>query len=215
MLDFEDRMRDWDAEADIMMAVNQKIIVHIGPALELGSGRVSRANKWQVLTHALMFLALEPSRDVERLSEMMVGTVSDFGVKAAVTQVGPTRLREVLPWFQVGVDEEAPEPPAPHECPEDDFADLPGLVDIVEAPPPPACPEDDFANLPGLVDIGEAPPPADPVIDLTACSDIPGMLHIVHNAGRGLEHQLQNTRRHPSACRWFRTSCGRRRQALA
>ena len=208
-MDFKDRMRDWDVEVDIVMAVHQKNNTHIGPALELGGGRVARANKWQVLTRAMMLLALELSRDVEKLSNIMVGTASDFGVEAAVVQMGPVRLREVVPWFQVRVDEEAPEPreprePQPHELQEDDFSDddLPDLVEV-ELPPldptncflPPVGPqaEDEFADLPGLVDApAPPPPPADPMIDLRACSDVPGLLHIVHNAGRGLEDQLQH-----------------------
>ena len=93
-----------------MKSVKEKIIRHIGPALELGSASVSRANKWQVLTHALMLLAPDVSRDVERLSKTLATTVSDFGVEAAVVQMGTVRLREVVPWFQVRVDKEAPEP---------------------------------------------------------------------------------------------------------
>ena len=152
-----------------------------------------------------MLLAPDVSRDVERLSKTLATTVSDFGVEAAVVQMGPVRLREVVPWFQVGVDEEAPEPhePQPHELQEDDFSDddLPDLVEV-ELPPldpmncflPPAGPhaEDEFADLPGLVDAPAPPPPADPMTDLSACSDVPGLLHIVHNAGRGLEDQLQH-----------------------
>ena len=38
--DIEARLEDWEAEAAIMKSVKEKIIRHIGPALELGSGRV-------------------------------------------------------------------------------------------------------------------------------------------------------------------------------
>ena len=171
-MDIEARLKDFKAEAVILESLKKKIVTHIGPAVELGSGRVGRAHKWQALIHQLMLLSPQGGQDADKLARTLFATVSDFGVEASVTQVGPMRLREVVPWFQFNEADEAAdrEPPAPHQCPEDDFADIPALV---EDPPPP-------------------PPPRDPVIDLSRNTDVPGMLHIVHNAGRGLETQLRN-----------------------
>ena len=56
------------------------------------------------------------------------------------------------------------------------------MVPYIDAAPPAQAPDaDDFEDLPPLWD---------PEVDLGGCTEIPGLLHIIHNAGRGLEKKL-------------------------
>ena len=147
-----------------MKAVRDKIVVHISPALELGSGRTKRANKLQVLAHSLMLLSPR-YRDIPTLSKAMASSCSDFGVEAGVLRIKPVHVGELFPYLNLKDDVQEELPRAPDEC---DF---------------------EFENQPpGLVDMPDPLPP----LDFTKCTEIPGLLHIVHNAGRGLESKLKH-----------------------
>ena len=94
----EERILDWDKEVALMKAVRDKILVHVSPALELGSGRTKRANKIQVLVHALMLLS-PCYRDIPTLARALQCAASDMGVEAGVPRAQPVPLHDVIPYL--------------------------------------------------------------------------------------------------------------------
>ena len=112
------------------------------------------------------------------LSRSIPTWLSDYGTEVGFASVKPIRVKDLLPYFvgEAGVTAEEEEDVVGNRGePEVDFAEE-------DEPAPPARErqtEVDFADEAG----GGRQPEQDPRIDVTASLEVPGLLHIISNAG--------------------------------
>ena len=185
-LDSDTRFKEQKDEADLTQSLSNMLVIHKLPAIQLGAGRTTVGHKFQALMHMIKLVA--PTLTLlPYCVRRTFALTSDYGVEARVPSVRPVPVSEVFPYLE-----------------EDDYSDndddsdtdseMPGLVDpqddfekVPEALP--AEDDDDFAGIP----VGK--PRRDhreELLDLTGCSEIPGLLHVIHNAGKGLSNQLDD-----------------------
>ena len=177
------RFEEHEHEAALMQGLKDSLVIHNLPPVQLGSGRTSVGHKFQALMH--MIKIVSPTLTLlPHCARSCVVLTSDYGVEARVPSVKPVPVSEVFPYLQ-----------------EDDYSDnesdtdsdMPVLVDpqddfVCEPSPEPMPAEDD--------DFKYVPQPRrrrdrrEELLDLSGCSEIPGLLHVIHNAGKALSEQL-------------------------
>ena len=189
-----ERVRSWNVEEELMNAIRDRILKMTAPLVQLG--RTSLAMKFQATMHSLFLL----SSSCDMLSFMVSsvpGWISDYGTERHFSYVEPIEMHHVFPWVSPS---ETPEPPPELQVEEVDFASSP----VAPATPTVMYQEPDFADAfddpPDLIDMdrdtddaqGQARAPLVPrrLLDLTSSLEIPGLLHIIHNAGRTLEKSM-------------------------
>ena len=149
---------------------------HVGPPVLLGFGRGSLPITLQAVMHTLFILASRPVRLSEVIRSMVVWC-TDYGIESVLGCVLPVPLSDRFPYIpDIDRQAEAPAPLAVRDDMEDDFA--PAAENL----------EFEFAGVaqpevPGLHEQLYA--------DVTGSFEVPGLLHVLHNLGRGLEDRLK------------------------
>ena len=139
----------------------------------LGFGRGCLGQLFQTIFHAL-FLVSPCPQDLCEIARSIFAWCSDYGTEHGLANVEPVRFVDVSPYLRTC---EMKHPVCIGHDGDDDFAE-PGLLDE---------PEPEFA--PGLAlepqnDLDELK------IDVSASIEVPGVTHVLHNIGRGMESHL-------------------------
>ena len=166
-----------DGEDQLAAQVAEQVIKHICPPVLEGFGRGSLSITFQAIMHTFWLISSNP----EFLSKVIRAVLvwcTDYGIENGVARVLPVLLSEVFPHIP-NIDRRA-EPPVPLAVRDDmdgDFAPAPENMEI------------EFAN------VAQQPQQSAEherlYADVTGSVEVPGLLHVLHNLGRGLEHQLK------------------------
>ena len=161
----EERLRRWDEELELMSFLQERILCHVPPPVQLGMRRGSLAHKFQAVMH-ILFLLSGSVDGCTQLLQSIPAWVSDYGTEIAVARVQRAPVSEVFPFIDVGQ----------------------GLLHR----PARLVEEVDFSAATSEVDFnvsaGICPTHAD--FNASTALEVPGVLHILHNAGRHLEDHL-------------------------
>lgn len=171
-----------------MNQIRVEIMKLVAPSVQIGMGknRSGLALKFHAMVHALFLLAPDKESLEVLIKHCIPCWLSDQGTESGVAHIKPISLKRLFPWMRDGVElvkdvdfaaqpELDPTSGSEHAV-EDDFA----------PPLDPAEPaqqhQEPQHNRPKKV--GEI------IIDTTSSFEIPGLLHMIHNAGKGLEVKL-------------------------
>lgn len=121
---------------------------------------------------------------VARLSRSIPTWLSDYGTEVGFARVRPVAITELLPYVDAGVGDAAPDDLGE----EMDFAPEAGLAFD------PSIHEVDFADEADALPIAVAAggPAADPTVDVSQSLEVPGLLHIISNAGKSLSAGMEH-----------------------
>ena len=149
-----------EADARMMRELQDGMRFHTLPVAGLGSGRGTVKDKFVAVMHAFFLEASSSMHGLAAYCKSVVTTTTDYGVEFSLNTVKPVRLRKIFPWL---LEMGAPSPPMPAQGCYDEADDMPD--------PPPA-----FA----------AYHPDGPEVALDEALAMPGLLHILHNAGNSI-----------------------------
>ena len=127
---------------------------------------------------------MEDSRSLMQMSQSIPAWLSDYGTEVGFASVKKILVKDLLPHFQ--------DPEADNKLGQAQATQLPVSceheVDFAEEPAPEPQPEVDFADL----DSDPAGPQRrEPCVDVTASLEVPGLLHIISNAGISLSSAME------------------------
>ena len=160
---WSDRLSGWQDELALMSFIRSHIQHHVPPPVQLGVRRASLAHKFQAALHVL-FLLCGSLEGCAQLLQSIPAWISDYGTEIAVARVRRALVKDCFPYFKHATDEVA------------------GQMEVDFAAPD----EADFAA-------DDAKPPGSTLaFDASTALEVPGILHVLHNAGRHLESALKN-----------------------
>ena len=175
-----------------MSSIRQSLQVHALPATQIGFGASGFSAKAASLLHALRLEHFTDEGTSRCVSEIRA-VVSDGGVESLLTRACPMVLSEMLPYFE-DTSAKNVEALLRHSSFEEEDVRL-GQREIAAEQPLPEVFEDAPIHAgagqlaAGDEQVFEAVPEI-PVADFQASFPIPGMLHIIHNATKGLTSVL-------------------------
>ena len=175
-------------------------MTHILPAIQLGFGRGDVGHKFVTLMHMLKLLSPKLSI-LPQIVQSVITLTSDYGVESAVPRVQPMSVGDVFPYIKEDdySDDEESELDIDRRI-EDDFA----LPAFVKAPQ-----EED------RVPDQRCPRQLQDMLDLSGSTEVGGLLHIIHNAGKSLANQLKFYTDATFRLQKVTTFCVRRRRSNA
>lgn len=182
----DERSRCYDKEAALMCKIREAIQWHVVPMVCLGQGRGSLALKFRAILHAFGLL----TDDREMLSNLLRSIVSwhsDYGTEIGIARVVPQPIETVLPYMHQPARQEArADPLAPTK--EEQFDECAEIMFNLDS----ACQEEDFGQeVSGAPrGVAQGPSSSPPLADVTNSREVPGMMHICHNATNGLRKCL-------------------------
>jgi hypothetical protein len=159
-----------DAGEDGLAAkVASHILKHIAPCVLMGFGRGSLAHTFQAVMHVFFLLATTP-----HILDAVIKAVSvwctDYGIESGIGRVLSVPFHEVFPFLKgIGPASEVIRP----ICLDDHEEDFQAPI------------EDEFAGQPPAYEQETL------YADVTGSLEVPGLLHVLHNLGKGLEDKLE------------------------
>ena len=186
-LDRAIRIATWEDERILTQRIRGKLIRHVAPIVQIGSGRSSLAFKFQAVMHALFLLPTTHEIFADIIKSIPTW-ISDLGTEIGVARIKPISMQQVFPYMldEVNDDAESMEVRPPSTVGEINFA-----ADVLEQQPRQQN-EVDFAEE---VDFAAAPQRAklsEIMVDVTGSLEVSGLLHIIQNAGKGLGAVLEH-----------------------
>lgn len=166
LLPLDLRTASWEEELQLMAELHKGPQKMVGPTVQLGFGRATLAHKFQAIMHAFLLMSPNVAAFVELVGSVVSWT-SDYGVEVGFSRILPLAVADVFPFLQEHVDESG------------------GEVDFAADPPAQEETEVDFA---ASIPMAPSAPTRlrEAQIDVSHSFEVPGVLHILHNAGRGL-----------------------------
>lgn len=180
----EQRLRSFDKEAAIMDKIRNAIQWHVAPLVSLGQGHGSLALKFRAILHA--FGLLSHDRDIlAQLLRSVVSWHSDYGTEIGIARIAPVPIEQVLPYIHQTAPKVKQEQ-RPTLVKEEMFDEGPEIKLEFGS----ARAEDDFGQEQPAVDSAAAAVAEAPLADVSGCLEVPGMMHVCHNATNGLRKSL-------------------------
>lgn len=182
----DERLRCYDKEAALMCKIREAIQWHMAPMVCLGQCRGSLALKFRAILHAFGLLTDDRGM-LSNLLRSIVSWHSDYGTEIGIARVIPQPIETVLPYMHQPARQEArADPLAPTK--EEQFDECAEIMFNLDS----ACQEEDFGQeVSGAPrGVAQGPSSSPPLVDVTNSLEVPGKMHICHNATNGLRKCL-------------------------